>query len=275
VRVAACVKWVDLRPEVDPLTGAVRSDERFRGASNADRAALEVALRLGDTWSAPVDLVVAGPSGADAMLRELGASGADRLVRVDLDPDVDSATVGRALVAATADATVVVCGDQSLDRGSGAVPSFLARALGVWALCGLVGVEPQAPGAVEVIRRLGRGRSERLRAAGGAVLSVEGSVAALRRAGLADTLATADRPVEVIEASVTTDVRIAAGPMRPWRPPARVIAAPAGDAARDRIVALTGALTERTPPRTVEAGAVEAADLIVEQLGAWGYLEEP
>ena len=41
----------------------------------------------------------------------------------------------------------------------------------------------------------------------------------------------------------------------------------------ERIVALTGALSERTPPRKVVAEPDEAAEAIVEQLRAWGYLE--
>ena len=40
----AC-KWLDRRPEVDPLTGAVHDDQRSAGASDADQAALERALR--------------------------------------------------------------------------------------------------------------------------------------------------------------------------------------------------------------------------------------
>jgi electron transfer flavoprotein beta subunit len=49
--------------------------------------------------------------------------------------------------------------------------------------------------------------------------------------------------------------------------------APAGDVALQRVVELTGALVERTPPRTVELSADDAADLILDQLRTWGYLE--
>ena len=38
-------------------------------------------------------------------------------------------------------------------------------------------------------------------------------------------------------------------------------------------LALTGALVERTPPRRIEFDAPEAAEAILEQLRAWGYLE--
>ena len=46
--VAAAVKWVDLRPDVDPLLGLVTHDVRTSGFSPADAAALEWALRLGE-----------------------------------------------------------------------------------------------------------------------------------------------------------------------------------------------------------------------------------
>ncbi len=62
--------------------------------------------------------------------------------------------------------------------------------------------------------------------------------------------------------------------MRPWRPRARVLPPPVGAEAFDRIVALTGALVDRTPPRTVEADPGQAADLIVAALRDWGYLAD-
>ena len=45
------MKWVDRRPEVDPLTGAVHTDARTSGPSDADEAALEWALRIGEAWA--------------------------------------------------------------------------------------------------------------------------------------------------------------------------------------------------------------------------------
>ena len=60
----------------------------------------------------------------------------------------------------------------------------------------------------------------------------------------------------------------------PYRPRARALPAPSPELdVRDRILALTGALVERTPPRTVHADPAEAAELLLEQLRAWGELE--
>lgn len=276
--VAACVKWVDLRPEVDRVHGTVRSVGGPGGAgwgiSEADRAAVEVALQFGAAWSAPVAVVCAGPVGAEPVLRELLAAGVERVVRVDagVDPPSHTAAVELAAVLSAGElgAAVVVCGDHSADRGSGTVPAFLAHHLGAAQALGLVRVEPVAGGRVRAVRRLDGGRREVLEAAAPMVLSVEGSVAELRRAPLAATLAAGACEVEVRPGRPAHHVEPPR--TRPWRPPPRVVPAPAGDHALDRVVQLTGALVERNPPRTVELAPAAAAREILEQLRTWGYL---
>src|SRR5262249_34589092 len=151
----ACVKWVDTRPEVDSLTGEVRSDPRSRGASAADQAAVELACRMAASWGASLELVTGGPPGADAMLRELGAVGAGRLTRVALDDTIDSAWTAVSLALALRGVDVIVCGDHSLDRGSGSVPAFIAHALGAAQALGLTGVELRDPGEIVATRRIG------------------------------------------------------------------------------------------------------------------------
>ena len=74
--IAACIKWVDRRPEVDPLTGAVRTDLRTAGPSDADDAAVEWALRVADASGDEVLAVTAGPPSADAVLHAALAAGA-------------------------------------------------------------------------------------------------------------------------------------------------------------------------------------------------------
>jgi electron transfer flavoprotein beta subunit len=106
---------------------------------------------------------------------------------------------------------------------------------------------------------------------GPAVLSVEGSVAQLRRAPLSATLGSTAPEVEVI----TTGTHLAAAPVArvlPWRPPPRRLPAPGASDAFGRIVELTGALADRTPPRTVEASPTDAAMAILDQLRSGGYL---
>ena len=271
MRIAACLKWVDLRPDVDLVTGHVRTDVRSSGWSAADRAAVEVALRLGSVWEGSVTVVCAGPPEAEPALRDLVAAGATHAVRVDAPVDAESQAVAAVLAKVLDGHDVVVCGDYSVDRGSGSVPAFLAHGLDAAQALGLIALDPAEAGRVLATRRLGGGRSERLEVTAPMVLSVEGSVAQLRRAPLTTTLAALEAPVEVVPAAPSAPGSTLHG-ISALRPRARVMPAPHGEHARDRIVALTGALVDRVPPRTIEATPEEAADEILAQLRAWGYL---
>jgi electron transfer flavoprotein beta subunit len=280
--IAVALKPVDLRPDVDALTGVVTTDGRWAGLSDADEAALETALGLAERWAGTVVAVGAGPSNVDAVLRQALAAGAARVVRVDLPAEAPSTSVARALGEVVTDlgATWVLCGAHSLDRGSGSVPAFLAHHLAAAQALGLVSVEveaeaegdPVAPAAV-VTRRLDQARRERLRVVAPAVLSVEGSVARLRRASLAAALRSESAEIEVTSPSVATAPGAATAPTtrRAYRPRARALDAPHGSTLQ-RILELTDAATPRTPPRLVELDPEAAAAEILEQLREWGEL---
>jgi electron transfer flavoprotein beta subunit len=274
--IVACLKLVDHRPEVDALSGEVRTDPRTSGASDADAAALEWALRLGGAWGREVVAVTAGPAAADAVLREALAAGATRAVRVDLEADAPSEAVAVALAPVVTGAAVVVCGNWSLDRGSGSVPAYLAAHRHAAQALGLVTLAFAAehPDEVTAVRRLDGGRRERLVATAPVVLSVEGASARLRRAGLAGLLAARHAAIEQVAAEPSAVVAATTGVRTgPYRPRGRVLAPPpAGLDARQRVLSLTGALVERTPPQHVVADAPEAADRLLAQLRAWGYL---
>ncbi|UDY37761.1 mycofactocin-associated electron transfer flavoprotein beta subunit [Dermatobacter hominis] len=277
--VAACTKWVDLRPEVDPVHGTVVATGRGGGFSAADHSAVEVALRLADAWDGEVVVICAGPVEAEDGLRELLAAGASRAVRIDVgDAHGDELGVHTGEGAAAQlgpvlrelRAEVVVCGDVSTDLGSGTVPAYLAHHLDAAQALGLLSVEVGERGRVRAVRRLDGGRREVLDVAAPAVLSVEGAVAELRRAPLSAALAARDAAVDV---RMARPARAGDPPrLRPWRPPARAVAPPAGEHALDRVVQLTGALVDRTPPRTLELEPAAAAEAILEQLRTWGYL---
>lgn len=272
--IAVCLKWVDLHPEVDPLTGEVADDRRSFGASAADQAALETALQLAATWGAEVIAVTAGPQAADAVLRDALAAGATRAVRVDLPAELPSAQVAEALGAAVAGADLVCCGDWSLDRGSGSVPAFLAAELGAAQALGLVAVA-SGEATVAAERRLDRGRRERLTVPLPAVISVEGGSVRLRRASLAAVLSAGSASIEVVaQPSLPIEHRVRIERTGPYRPRARTRPAPPGDASpRERILALTGALDAVEPARTVTADPDAAAELILDQLRSWGYID--
>jgi electron transfer flavoprotein beta subunit len=318
--IAVCWKWAPRRVVVGPLTGAVHVQPHSEGPSPADEAALEVALRLAGPAGEPVTVVCAGPPAADAALRDAAAAGAARLVRVDgLGDDAPSDRVAAALadVLDGSGVRLVVCGDRSLDRGSGAVPAFLAAALGAAQVLGVTAIDPEpgpaadpAPpaetvggdrrlpsaggvanregeagsgGGLVVTRRLDGGRRERVRVAPiagqPAVISVEGAVARLRRASLPGVVAARTATVEVVAVSPS---RAPAGVLGgsavpvvvrtgPYRPPARRRPSPADADPHARILALTGAMTDRTPPVLVHLEPAAAAARILDQLRQWGY----
>lgn len=287
--VAACLKWVDHRPSVDPLTGAVSTDGRTSGPSPADEAALEWALRIGEAWGLPTVAVTAGGRQADAMLADAVAAGADRALRVEMGPGVNGAGAAAGLAEVLSGAAMVVCGAWSLDGGTGSVPAFLAAHLGAAQALGLVEVRladldpfdlgpagadpPVAFPSVLAVRRLDGGRRERLAVSAPAVLSVEADTARLRRSSLLGVLHDGAAVVEV-HTPVAAGLPSTGTPMPgPYRPRTHALAPPAGGSARERILALTGATGPRSSgAKVVTLAPGEAADAILAALREWGYL---
>jgi len=270
--IAAVLKWVDLRPDVDPLEGTVRHDDRTSGFSLADAAALECALLLGEAWQLPVAAITAGPPGAQAVLRDAAAFGPRRLVLVTADIDAPSEAIAEALAPLLDGAAVVCCGDYSADRGSGSVPAFLAHQLEAAQALGLTGLTPRIPGCLIAQRRLDGGRREHLQVTAPAVISVEPGAARLRRASLSGLLAAREAVIEVAEGAVTHGSRVQVMSTAPYRPRPKMLPPPHDPLPRARLLALTGALTERTPPRVVRASCDEAADELISYLKDKGYL---
>jgi electron transfer flavoprotein beta subunit len=260
VRIAVCWKWVSLDADLDP-------DARWSGVSPADEAALEVALTASDD----VTLVTLGAADAEVGLRAGVAAGATRAVRVAADADLDAVTVASAVASAigavVADVDLVVCGDYSLDRGTGSFPAFLAAELGASQALGLVGVDTASTPIVGV-RRLDGGRREILEIRTPAVVSVEGSVASLRRAPLARTLEAGRADVHVVPGppGCGPDVSV-----HPFRPRPRTVAVPAGDTL-DRVRAILDVGGDDIHADTVVLDSDAAAQRILAQLREWGYL---
>ena len=118
-----------------------------------------------------------------------------------------SAATAAALATALGDVAVVCCGDASLDRGTGAVPAFLAGELAAEQALGLVGIHLPQPGvsaplSLRVERRLDRGRREHLSVSPPCVLSVEAHTARLRRAPLEGVLSSRRATIELVPVRV-------------------------------------------------------------------------
>jgi electron transfer flavoprotein beta subunit len=155
------------------------------------------------------------------------------------------------------------------------VPGYLAALTDAVQALGLLELTVDGD-VLNGLRRLDKGHRERLAIPLPAVCSVE-PVLRPRRAGLPAMLAARNTGIPVVrpvipQCSIYSGT-VQAGPIRAYRPRARILPIPAADQARDRIVALTSALaaggsaTVVTPP---DAGA--AADLVLDYLSKHGYL---
>ncbi len=276
MKIAVCWKWVSLDRERE-------ADRRWSGVSAADEAALEVALTIADRWrtdgaptttgagAEPIDVTVMclGPASADDVLRDAVAVGATSVVRVDASTELGSQVVAVALAEHLHDHDLVLCGDYSLDRGTGSVPAFIAAELSSAQALGLLDVHAEEPGSLRVVRRLDGGRREILHIRTPAVLSVEGSAATLRRASLAASLAART-------AAVTTHKgphgRLPEAEVHPYRPRARVLPAPAGGSL-DRVRQILDVGGGDVHAELVTLDPPAAASKILDQLRDWGYLD--
>lgn len=238
------------------------------GMSDSDAAALEVALRLDDDVMA----ATVGPVAAERGLKEALAAGAQRALRIDAPADLSSSAVAASIAPVCASASWVLCGDASRDRGSGSVPAFLAAELGIGQALGLLAIDRDRRDGrrLRLVRRLDGGRRELLLASSPTVLSVEGSVARLRRGSLPAELDAQRATIAVMSGPDGPVDQPAA--VRPFRPRSRELPPPTGGA-DDRIRSLTDAgatSAERSVAVTLEP--VAAAAKIVETLQAWGYV---
>jgi electron transfer flavoprotein beta subunit len=261
--IAVCLKW----------SSADDDDARFAGVSPADQAALELALLAGQTWGVDVLAVTAGPAVADRALRDALACGAQRALRLDLDAATDSRDVGAALADATSGARLVVCGDHSLDRGSGSVPAYIAHHRRVAQALGLVSIDlsVSTSDTLRAVRRLDGGRREVLSIPVPCVVSVESSVASLRRASLRRALASETATIESLRPTIIRRVTPPAV-IAPYRPRARILQGPSGTDALARVRQLTDAGTTSAHGEVVELPPRAAAARIVLALQQWGYL---
>jgi len=291
--VVALLRITDLRPGVDPLDGTVTRDPLGVGLSAADASALEHALRIAEAWSARVVAICAGAPSAESTLREIAALGVTA-VRVPLGDEEDGQgyvaeladdeqALARTLVAVISRfgrPELVVCGDQSIDRGTGALPAFVAHELGAAQALGLVSLESGTYIGIHhvmyAVRRLDGGWREKLAVPLPAVCSVEGAGVRLRRASLDGALGLTAGSVQVDRRSDPVGAgSVHIGPPKPFRPRTRVQPAPSDADPRLRLLALTGALVAHDPPTLLQPDSpAEAADILLEFLARQGYRQQ-
>ena len=256
-----CLKWVFQANEP--------SDARFAGMSPADHAALELALQHATQIRSQVTAVTVGPRLADAVLREAIACGATRAIRVDAPTATTSVDVASAIASVARQAAWVWCGDYSIDNGSGSVPAFVAASLAASQALGVIAVSFE-DNRVVATRRVDGGRREVLDVHSPAVISVEGATARLRRASLTAMRTAAIEPIEVVAPTVA--LHFSEHTVHPYRPRARVLAAPSGADALDRVRNLTATGAAPSAHEVETLSPTDAAARIVRALTDWRYL---
>jgi electron transfer flavoprotein beta subunit len=294
--IVACLRHTDLRPAVDPLTGAVRRQPHAATAAPAEWAALETALRIAQAWGGHVLALVAGPPAAEAVLREAMAVGAGALrlewagdghrdsqaghghsdsqadggYLADLAGDEHSLAVALAGAVRGQQPALIMCGDRSGDRGTGALPAFLAHELGAAQALGLVSLAVDGDHLLAE-RRLTAGRRERLRVPVPAVCSVEAAGVRLRRASL-PAVQTAQRAAVGVVTARAAPSPVRVGSPRPYAPRTHAVPDVPAGSARERLFALSAVLTHREPPVVVSpASAAAAGDMLLDYLRRAGY----
>ncbi|MDI6857417.1 MAG: electron transfer flavoprotein subunit beta/FixA family protein [Dehalococcoidia bacterium] len=163
--ILACItSAVDTQEPLEVERGALKADEAAlpRVLDPADANAIEAALLLRDRLAgARVVAVSVGPPYQEVALREAIAQGVDEAVRLWDDAFAGSDCLGTARVlaaaAARAVADIVVCGDLSLDGGSGALGGQLAELLGMPLVDGVATAEFSAEGETLLTERRARG----------------------------------------------------------------------------------------------------------------------
>ncbi|MBB5156799.1 mycofactocin-associated electron transfer flavoprotein beta subunit [Saccharopolyspora phatthalungensis] len=278
-QMVVALSWSWRRVRVDPLTGSLHAEDRDRGGNAAELAALEHALRLADELDGRVLAVTVGPVAAEEILRTALAAGAHEAVRIDRDDQLEPGSLahnGADTAKAIASALhgrapdLVLCGDRSADGGTGTTPAFLAARLGAAQALGVVKLESNGQSLL-AHRRLDGGSREVLRLPRPAVVSLEAAGVRLRRASLPAVLAAQKATIPAIPAEPHRHRPTL--PARPLRPRPRELPAPAGATAHDRVLELTGALQDRTPPTVLgPLPAAEAVDELLGYLHRHGYI---
>ena len=244
--VAVCIKQVVTREwqvRVNEAKTWVRDQDASWELNDPDAYALEEALRLREKHGGEVVVVSAGPARVTQVLREALARGADRAIHVAGDhlATADAFTAADALATALANEKVdlVLTGLQSDDQGFAQVGVVLAEKLGVAHSTIIMEVQVNDR-TLRVKRELEGGWFQWIAMPLPAVLTIQSGINQLRYATLKGIMAAKKKEV-------------------------KVVAAPAGAAARQRITSVY--MPEKVKQtRMIDGAPAEAAKELVRVL---------
>ena len=189
MKIIVCAKQIRhtyARTGISPESHFICPEDGVYRVNPHDEAALELALRLKDeTENITVTLLTLGPMIAEHEMRRCLATGADNLYQINVhgqppsdsdpldqpDPWVKSDLMARAVKELKGD--LVLCGKESLDKGSGQVGALLAHRLDLPFVSAITDLSMHTTGGtLQVQRSAGRGVREIIECRLPAVLSV-------------------------------------------------------------------------------------------------------
>lgn len=136
--IIVCLKVVPKPEEVkfDPETKTVDRSKATNEINPADKNALEMALKLKEKYGGKVIVVSMGPPFWDSFLKLAVAMGADDAVLISDRALAGSDTLPTTLTLARAvekigDYSIILCGEESSDGGTGQVPPGIGEWLGI------------------------------------------------------------------------------------------------------------------------------------------------
>src|SRR5579864_8959021 len=219
MKIAVCIKQVPTRewqPRLDESKTWIREADASFEMNEPDAYALEAALRLKETHNGEVVVCSAGPARVAQVVREALARGADRAIHVEDETlgSADAFVLSSALAAAMKDEQfdLVLTGLQSDDQGFAQTGVILAERLGLPHATIIMEVQAEG-GSLRVKRELEGGWFQWVAMPLPAVLTIQSGINQLRYATLKGIMAAKKKEI-------------------------RKVVAPAGMAARQKIVSL-------------------------------------
>ncbi|WP_041672358.1 electron transfer flavoprotein subunit beta/FixA family protein [Rhizobium leguminosarum] len=172
-----------------------------------DLNAAEAAISLKEAHGGSVTVVTADDASADQYLRRVMAMGADRAVRVELDPTLrrDPFVTARAIAAAvnkTCKPSVIIAGRQSSDTDAGYVPFLVARNLGAVALSPVVSIKNVDDHAI-IVGKLADSSIDEYELRLPAMIVVSNEINKPRTPGLKGVMAAKKAAIEVVTETQT------------------------------------------------------------------------
>jgi electron transfer flavoprotein beta subunit len=179
------IRYTYARTGNKPDTFYFNPEDAITRVNPFDESALELALRVKDKKpDTRITLLTMGPMLAEAQIRRCMAAGADDLIHIPLDgsgmndsldqPDAWTKSRLLAQAAKALEADMILCGKESMDRGSGQVGALLAQLLGMPFVSAITDLSVTGDDdEVQVQRSAGRGVREIIACSLPAVLSVD------------------------------------------------------------------------------------------------------